>query len=66
MSNVKFAIPQWALDTAIEGLRELALRLEIEAASLSQVNSRDAILMADERLEQAVEVYRASELLANL
>ena len=66
MEDPKFAIPQWALDIAIEGLRELALRQEIEAAALAQVNTREAALLADERLEQAAATRKGFEFFLNL
>lgn len=59
LEDPQYRIPQWALDAAIEGLDELALRLEIEAAAFTQHNTRDSILLADDRL-QAAELYRAA------
>ena len=53
MENVKFALPQWAIDAAVEGLKDLAQRLEIEAAALARMNTPDSRSLAAERLEQA-------------
>lgn len=42
MQDPTYRISQRHLDAAIEGLQELALRLEIEAAALAQVNTQKA------------------------
>ena len=57
LEDPQYRIPQWALDAAIEGLDELALRLE--AAAFAQHNTHDSVLLADDRL-QAAELYRAA------
>ena len=59
LEDPQYRIPQWALDAAIEGLDELALRLEVEAAAFAQHNVHDSVLLADDRL-QAAELYRAA------
>lgn len=42
MEIAKYPIPQHHLTTAIESLRELALRLELEASAFAQLPYRDA------------------------
>ena len=66
MENPQYRIPQWALDAAIEGLQELALRLEIEAAALAQLNTRVSAMLADERLEQAATAEKGYEFFSHL
>ena len=51
MATVKYPIPQRHLTTAIESLRELALRLELEASAFAQLPYRDAGALARDRLE---------------
>lgn len=53
MENVKFALPQWAIDIAIEGLQELALRLEDDAAAFARLDTSEGRALAAERLAQA-------------
>lgn len=45
-------------EQTITALGELALRLELEAAAFAQVHSREAALLAEERLEEAAGVRR--------
>lgn len=66
MNNVKFEIPQWALTTAIEGLRELARRLESDAAAYASLDTPEARALAEERLEQARETWRGHEFYIHL
>ena len=66
MKNSKFEIPQAILTTTIESMKELALRLEIEASVYQQMNTNDGRMMADDRLTQAAEVKEAYEYLLGL
>ncbi len=66
MNNVKFEIPQWALTTAIEGLQELARRLESDAAAYASLDTPEARALAEERLEQARETWRGHEFYIHL
>lgn len=66
MENVKFAIPQWAIDAAVEGLKDLAQRLETEAAALAQMNTPDSRALATERLEQARTARKGHEFFIHL
>lgn len=66
MENVKFAIPQWAIDAAVEGLKDLAQRLETEAAALAQMNTPDSRVLATERLEQARTARKGHEFFIHL
>ncbi|MCI8420414.1 MAG: hypothetical protein HFF79_07930, partial [Oscillospiraceae bacterium] len=50
MEIAKYPIPQRHLTIAIESLRELALRLELEASAFSQLPYRDAGALARDRL----------------
>ena len=59
MEIAKYPIPQRHLTTAIESLRELALRLELEASAFSQLPYRDAGALARDRLELAKAVRDA-------
>jgi hypothetical protein len=59
MAIVKYPIPQRHLTTAIESLRELALRLELEASAFAQLPYRDAGALARDRLELAKAVQDA-------
>lgn len=61
MENVKFPIPQWAIDIAVEYLQLLALRLEGEAAALAGMNTPDSLALAAKRLEQAREAWKGHE-----
>ena len=66
MENVKFEIPQWALTAAIEGLQELARRLEDDAAALAKVDTSEGRMLTQERLEQAWEYRKAHEFFIHL
>lgn len=66
MGNLKFEIPQWALDIAIEGLQELARRLEADAAALAKVDSPACRALADERTRQAREIWKGHEFYIHL
>ena len=66
MNDVTFAIPQWALTAAIEGLQELARRLEDDAAALAKVDTPEGRLLTQERLEQAWEYRKAHEFFIHL
>ncbi len=66
MGNVKFALPQWAIDAAVEDLKDLAQRLEIEAAALAQMNMPASRALAAERLKQAREARKGHEFYIHL
>ena len=66
MENVKFAIPQWALDIAIEGLQELVQRREYDAAAFAKLDTPEARALAQERLEQAQDARRGYEFFIHL
>ena len=66
LQNPSYQIPQWALDTAIEGLQELARRLEDDAAAFSKVDTPEGRLLAQERLERAWEAKKAHEFFLGL
>lgn len=66
MNDVKFAIPQWALDAAIEGLQELARRQEDDAAAFAKLDTPESRIKAQERLEQAWEAQKAHEFFIHL
>lgn len=66
MNNPTYEIPQWALDIAIEGLQELARRLEDDAADLSKLDTPEARALAQERLEQAQEARKGHEFFLHL
>lgn len=66
MEPVKYPIPQHHLTAAIEGLQELALRLEIEAAALAMVDTREGALRAAELLEQAETVRQSADFYLHL
>ena len=59
MEIAKYPIHQRHLTTAIESLRELALRLELEASAFAQLPYRDAGALARDRLELAKAVRDA-------
>lgn len=59
MEIAKYPIPQRHLTTAIESLRELALRLELEASAFSQLPYGIAGALARDRLELAKTVRDA-------
>lgn len=66
LQDPEYRIPQHHLTTAIESMRELALRLEIEASVYQQMNTHEGRLLADDRLTQAAEVKEAYEHFLNL
>ena len=66
MENVKFEIPQWALDSAIEGLQDLARRLEDDAAAFAKLDTPEGCIKAQERLEKAREYQKANEFYLHL
>ena len=66
MENAKFEIPQWALSTAIEGLKELASRLEDDAAAFAKVDTPEGRRMTQECLEKAWEYRQAHEFFLKL
>ena len=49
-----------------DALAELALRYEIEASVYQQMNTHEGRLLADERLEKAGELRKASDYFLNL
>ena len=61
LPDVKYAIPQRHLTAAIEGLQELALRLEIEAAALATVNTGAGQQKAAELLGKAEAVRESAD-----
>lgn len=66
MQDPQYRIPQWALDVAIEGLQELARRLEDDAAAFAKSDTPEARAMAQERLEQAQEARKGHEFFLHL
>lgn len=66
MADLKFAIPPETLTQTIEALRELQLRLEIDASALALIQSRESSLLAEERLEQAETVRQLFEFYVHL
>ena len=66
MEIAKYPIPQRHLTTAIESLRELALRLELEASAFAQLPYRDAGDLARDRLELAKTVRDACDYFLSL
>ena len=66
MENVKFAIPQWALDIAIEGLQELVQRREYDAAAFAKLDTPEARSRAEELLKQAKQARKAHEFYLHL
>lgn len=50
---MKYEITQQQLTDTIEALRDHTLRLEAEAAALARLISKEAVHLAQERLEQA-------------
>ncbi len=61
MPDNQYPIPEEILTSTIEALRELALRLEIEASVYQQMNTPEGRLLADDRLTRAAEVKEAFE-----
>lgn len=66
MENVKFALPQWAIDAAAEGLQDLAQRLESDAVALAQMDTPDARALAAKRLAQARTAWKGHEFYIHL
>lgn len=66
MKDPIYQIPQHHLTTAIEGLQELALRLELEAAALARVNTREGTLRAAELLKRAEAVRESADFFLHL
>lgn len=66
MEIAKHPIPQRHLTTAIESLRELALRLELKASAFAQLPYRDAGALARDRLELAKAVREACDYFLSL
>lgn len=66
MENVKFVIPQWALNIAIEGLQELARRLEADAVAYAKLDTPGAHALAQERIEQAQKARKGHEFFIHL
>lgn len=58
---VMFPIPGHILHTTIESSRDYLLRLEVEAAALAKMDSPQAKVLAQERLEQAEDVREMFE-----
>lgn len=63
---MKVEINQDTITAAGEGLQELALRLEIEAAALATINTREGTLRASELLEQAEAVRKSADFFRSL
>lgn len=59
----RFELPQEHLTVAIEGLQELAARLRTEYARL---DCREAVTLAEERLEQAEIAQRSADFFGRL
>ena len=66
LQDPQYRIPQWALTDAIEGLQELARRLEADAIELSKIGTTESRMLAQERLEQAWEYRKAHEFYLHL
>ena len=66
MENPKYAIPQWALDVAIEGLQELARRLESDAAAFAKMDTPDSRTLSETRLTQAKFARKGHEFFIHL
>lgn len=64
MKNIE--LPQWAIDIAVEGLQDLARRLEADAAAFSNINTPETQELARERLEAARNAWRAHEFFIHL
>ena len=60
-SKLRFPIPSDILENTIEYSREFSLRLQIEAAALAGLDSPQAKALAQERLEQAAQVWAMFE-----
>jgi len=66
MKNPKFALPQWAIDIAVEGLKDLAQRQEADAAAFAKLGTPEARTLAEERLKQAQEARKGYEFYIHL
>lgn len=66
MEPVKYPIPQQYLTTAVEGLRELALRLEGEADYFARRRTQRSLTQAEALLEQARQIREAYEYFLHL
>lgn len=66
LPDPSYRIPQRHLTAAIEGLRELATRLELEAAAFAMVHTREGTLRAAELLEQVEAVRESGDFFLNL
>lgn len=64
MPNIN--LPQWAINIAVEGLQDLARRLEADAAALANLNSPEARELAAQRLEEAKEAWKGHEFFIQL
>ena len=60
-SKLRFPIPSDILENTIEFPREFSLRLQIEAVALAGLDSPQAKALAQERLEQAAQVWAMFE-----
>ncbi|MCI9672015.1 MAG: hypothetical protein HFF49_10795 [Lawsonibacter sp.] len=60
-SKLRFPIPSDILENTIEYSREFSLRLQIEAVALAGLDSPQAKALAQERLEQAAQVWAMFE-----
>lgn len=63
---MKIEVDQNIITAVGEGLQELALRLEIEAAALAMVNTREGTLRASELLERAETVQESANFFLHL
>lgn len=59
-------IPHWALTAAVDGLQEFATRLEVEAAELTKLDTPEARIAVQARMEKAWEVKQANKFLMRL
>lgn len=66
LQDPQYNVPQWALDIAIEGLQELARRLESDAAAFAKVDSPECRDLAAERAKQAREARKGHEFYIHL
>lgn len=66
MKNPTYEIPQWALETAIEGLQELVRRQTDDAAAFAKLDTPEARSLAQELLKQAKQARKAHEFYLHL
>ena len=66
MKNPTYEIPQWALETAIEGLQDLARRQTDDAAAFAKVDTPEARSLVQELLKQAKQARKAHEFYLHL